>query len=77
MPTFPTTRSFVIVLCTTAEIVLLGVCPSRDSAAASSADAATAATAAPDELLLQPLPLYSLPTDNTVRTGRGATWGGL
>ncbi len=62
----PPRRSYVIVLCTTAEIVLLGVCPSRDSAGAASGDAATAATAAPDELLLQPLPLYSLPTDNTV-----------
>lgn len=69
----------VIVLCTTAEIVLLGVCPARRGGGGG-ATAGTSASdpdgSAPDEILLQPLPLYSIPTDNVVITCVASGVGG-
>ncbi len=68
----------VIVLCTTAEIVLLGVCPARrgGGGAAAGPSASDPDGAAPDEILLQPLPLYSIPTDNVVITCVASGVGG-
>ncbi|KXZ50010.1 hypothetical protein GPECTOR_18g164 [Gonium pectorale] len=62
---------YIIVLCTTAEIVLLGVCPSRRAggAAAEGGDVdELSGEWVPDDVLLQPLPLYSIPTDNVLIT---------
>ncbi|KAJ9533902.1 hypothetical protein QJQ45_026986, partial [Haematococcus lacustris] len=52
----------VIVLCTTTEVVLLGVCPGRRP------PAPPGSRPDPVGLTLQPLPLYSVPSDNVVMT---------
>ncbi|GLC36182.1 hypothetical protein PLESTB_001371300 [Pleodorina starrii] len=56
---------YIIVLCTTAEVVLLGVCPSRRGGGGGGGDDSEDV---PEDILLQPLPLYSIPTDNVVMT---------
>ncbi|MEW5305512.1 MAG: hypothetical protein WDW36_008046 [Sanguina aurantia] len=55
----------VIVLCTTVEVVLLGVCPARQSSSGSSGD-----------VTLQPLPMYCVPTDNVVMSCVSCSAGG-
>ncbi|KAJ9533501.1 hypothetical protein QJQ45_026553, partial [Haematococcus lacustris] len=52
----------VIVLCTTTEVVLLGVCPGRRP------PGPPGSRPDPVGLTLQPLPLYSVPSDNVVMT---------
>jgi len=58
----------IIVLCTTTEIVLLGVCPTRRHALASRDGS--------DDIALQPLPMYTVPSDNVIMTSVATTAAG-
>ena len=51
---------YVLVVCTTTEIVLLGVCCSAGPSGVSTDDR--------EEITLQPLPMYSVPSDNVAMT---------
>ncbi|GIL76872.1 hypothetical protein Vretifemale_6406 [Volvox reticuliferus] len=53
---------YIIVLCTAAEIVMLGVCPSRRGNSGDDWEGV------PEDIILQPLPLYSISADNILFT---------
>ncbi|GLI65285.1 hypothetical protein VaNZ11_008776 [Volvox africanus] len=53
---------YIIVLCTAAEIVMLGVCPSRRGNTGEDWEGV------PEDIILQPLPLYSISADNVLFT---------
>jgi hypothetical protein len=52
------------------QIVLLGVCSSRRPGAAAGLTGSNDS----DDLTLQPLPMYSVPSDNVVMTCVATTW---